>query len=520
LREPLAFVEKSYMDEDGWFHPIHEVIDELKGLTPKLVKTFRGTSKSLLEEYTQKQGFRLDEGVYRDPGFISTSTSRSQAELFRRDLMATVIGVGYPISNKSSFQLEYEVLFPPNTRFQRVKWLNEDHVLLVQVGVEIPDDWDVQGKKSYMVDTTLNLNPLAMSLHPEDLTFGVEIEIRGKDVKGNHVSYGDVENVLGQRFSKWMVESEHCGWEIVSPILKGDDGVDELWRLVNALKDGGFTVDSSCGLHVHIGVEGFHPDKVKAILGAYAAHEERFDELMHVERHQSEYARPVERCFRNMDEVRKQRTITGVGRCQYHRYSKLNVKAFSRHKTIEIRHHHGCLDPDRVDTWVSLLRDFFATVDTWTTDDEIEGLFDNYDWGWDDSLYVEDEDEDEDDEDEDEDDEDENEWDEDETIAFQRFLNNVVLAHVALNFKPHDYLPGSFWVNRAKGIFATLRIDWLHHEPGLYIISIRRRERRVIGFASFSREETLETRAFNYYAGTTDEDSAVNAVKFISQYEE
>lgn len=47
------------------------------------------------------------------------------------------------------------------------------------------------------------------------------------------------------------------GGEAVSPVLTGEDGIAELTKAANALRDAGFETNKSCGTHVHFGLKGF-----------------------------------------------------------------------------------------------------------------------------------------------------------------------------------------------------------------------------------------------------------------------
>jgi hypothetical protein len=51
--------------------------------------------------------------------------------------------------------------------------------------------------------------------------------------------------------------------EIVSPVLKGKDGLEEVLAVYDILNEAGATVNTSCGFHVHVGVESVLGDKAE-----------------------------------------------------------------------------------------------------------------------------------------------------------------------------------------------------------------------------------------------------------------
>lgn len=90
-----------------------------------------------------------------------------------------------------------------------------------------------------------------------DRTFGVEIEV-------GHESPNDFQKGLNE-ISKYYdnFRSVHDGsiknfaltTEIVSPVLRGQDGLKDLFSVVDILKKHKFKVNETCGLHVHLGAD-------------------------------------------------------------------------------------------------------------------------------------------------------------------------------------------------------------------------------------------------------------------------
>lgn len=97
----------------------------------------------------------------------------------------------------------------------------------------------------------------------EKLTFGVEIETTcnpaktGVRVGGYHCGIQVPYLPTG-----WKAENDasirstlrgHTSCEIVSPILRGSAGLEEVTRVIKILTEKGHRVNSSCGVHVHVG---------------------------------------------------------------------------------------------------------------------------------------------------------------------------------------------------------------------------------------------------------------------------
>ena len=114
----------------------------------------------------------------------------------------------------------------------------------------------------------------------ENLTFGVELEcylpngvsrveaaervsqaIGGRPVRCE--GYNHRDGNYWKIVSDVSVSGRQNGWEFVSPILKGQSGLDELKIVMDTLTAIGATVDRHCGTHVHIGIgRRMTPDNV------------------------------------------------------------------------------------------------------------------------------------------------------------------------------------------------------------------------------------------------------------------
>lgn len=152
------------------------------------------------------------------------------------------------------------------------------------------------------------------------------------------------------------------GAEFVSPILRGEEGLNELVKVCEALTDFGCTVNRSCGLHVHVGVGDAPLSFFKTLTKLYGAYEPTvLDKMMPPSRRAStnHYCRTmatvsataIDRAA-SLDALIS--TISAGEPQHERRYRKLNLVAYARHRTVEFRQHSGTLDARKVRTWTML----------------------------------------------------------------------------------------------------------------------------------------------------------------------
>ena len=122
-----------------------------------------------------------------------------------------------------------------------------------------------------------------------DRKFGVEMEIVGisREQALSAMRAVGVE-VQSEQYNHatrphWKLVSDASvagGFEVVSPVLNGEAGLEELRRVATALDDMGATANRTCGLHVHIDAHGLTVDALRAIVRRYAAYEHEIDTFM------------------------------------------------------------------------------------------------------------------------------------------------------------------------------------------------------------------------------------------------
>lgn len=222
-----------------------------------------------------------------------------------------------------------------------------------------------------------------------DYTFGVEIEFKGANLSdvaaaltasgvsarthgyGDHtplthwklvtdatVTTGDYNYRAGRGF----------GGELVSPILRGEDGLRKLSAALDALNAiEGVHVDAACGIHVHLGkVGGWTTPHAKNIYLRYAAFEAEFDSFMPRSRRGSNsrycgsltgYASRISGAVDGH--------LHGVSGLGGGKFMKVNLTTLMRGDgTIEFRHHAGSTDFVKISNWVKLLVAFADKSET------------------------------------------------------------------------------------------------------------------------------------------------------------
>jgi hypothetical protein len=222
-------------------------------------------------------------------------------------------------------------------------------------------------------------------------TFGVEIE--GFNLTLSQVAAAinaagvicHVERYGHTTPRDWKVVTDasingHNGFEVVSPILSGDEGKTEVRKVMDALTAAGAKVNKSCGLHVHIGAVDFTMTEFANIAKNYLVFEDFFDAIMPASRRADAniYIKSLRAKFgdyshaaarRGMAAVSACRTINEIIRClngadSSSRYYKLNLTAFWRHRTIEFRQHSGTTDAEKAINWIELLMAFVEKAAT------------------------------------------------------------------------------------------------------------------------------------------------------------
>ena len=203
-----------------------------------------------------------------------------------------------------------------------------------------------------------------------------------------------------------------CGVEIQTPPRTGKELETVIKRTCRALKKAGFEIRNSCGLHIHLNAKKLNAKTVRNFTALQLLLEDYIFECLPSGRRKNRYCRKIGEQF-DLDAVLAWKTIPDCERFFYHsqtfsaflrknkypwydipalhakilkdcydvrtktsykalwkkhyrkftreakedhynekRYSSLNLHSFFAHQTIELRQHHGSLEPSEIFFWI------------------------------------------------------------------------------------------------------------------------------------------------------------------------
>lgn len=180
--------------------------------------------------------------------------------------------------------------------------------------------------------------------------YGVELEISGCN---NHAGLRG-NTVFGVKYDG----SLSGGKEFVSPILQGDEGLTTIDNLCEYGKTHNWTVDSSCGYHLHCDCSDLDPVKLRRLAYAYVLTEQLWKRFVSKKRSRNTYCKSggcSAAYIRNND---WEDILNEAG----DRYVWLNWVAYRQHHTVEVRLHSGTVNAVKVSNWVKVHLRFIDAV--------------------------------------------------------------------------------------------------------------------------------------------------------------
>lgn len=199
-----------------------------------------------------------------------------------------------------------------------------------------------------------------------DRRFGVEIEayncrmnvlVDALREEGIQVSAENYNHTTRNHW-KLVTDSSLSGnstFELVSQVLEGQAGLNELKKVCWVLDACNVKVNSSCGLHVHFDAANFSLQTWKNIALSYKHIEPTIDKFMPESRRNNRYCCSLNRI--NEQDIISATSIENLQDNAFEstRYFKVNPQSYSRHKTIEFRQHAGSINYDKISNWVLFL---------------------------------------------------------------------------------------------------------------------------------------------------------------------
>ena len=238
----------------------------------------------------------------------------------------------------------------------------------------------------------LNRSPPRMAI-PEAQRYGIELELTSmKPLEDIRVA---IRLHLGHSMDGWDLKHDRsiicsrnqpgCNtFELVSPILQGEEGLDRISQVIRALKydDVDIKINKSMGFHVHVEVDDLSQHKLNQVCQNFVNFEGVFDSLVPPSRRSG--SEESDRFFKsNANAVswssNRERHAT-IGNCRTiqelsdcmnpdedprkRRYHKLNLQNLitGKQPTLEFRQHSSTTDFAKISNWVRLCVRFVAST--------------------------------------------------------------------------------------------------------------------------------------------------------------
>ena len=174
---------------------------------------------------------------------------------------------------------------------------------------------------------------------------GISVQVEGY----NHTDHAD--------HWKLVTDSSLHGnntFELVSPILHGEAGIDELEKVCWVLELCDVKVNDSCGLHIHMDAHDFTMDTWRNLAISYKRLEPVIDAFMPGSRRNNRYCQPLSGISETA--ISRAQNITELRRAFHNdRYHKVNLEAYARHCTVEFRQHGGSTNFTKMSAWIHFL---------------------------------------------------------------------------------------------------------------------------------------------------------------------
>ena len=209
------------------------------------------------------------------------------------------------------------------------------------------------------------------------MKFGIELECYGVirvDVANAFRAEGleaEVSNYAGSNYSVWQIKTDgsingSLPFEVVSPVLQGESGIEQVRKVCAILNRLGAQVNTSCGFHVHHDAANWGIREFRYLFKKFIKFETALDAVQPRSRrgNNNNYIKSVSGyhdtttasgCKARMAEIDSCRSVVQLSRLfNNNRYYKLNLQSFFRSGTVEFRNHAGTIDAVKVENYIRL----------------------------------------------------------------------------------------------------------------------------------------------------------------------
>ena len=177
-------------------------------------------------------------------------------------------------------------------------------------------------------------------------TYGIELEV-------SSLSIPAARRVVQSVGLNWQSKADGTSGvtaEIVSPILDAER-LNEARTVARALASAGATVNRTTGYHVHLGADNYGIDGIAHLVINWYTNIDAIGTLVAQSRLNNRF------CSSNfsLDEIElwanRIRTYSEIRNINGTRYNSLNLDSYARHRTVEVRLHHGTLNGSKITAW-------------------------------------------------------------------------------------------------------------------------------------------------------------------------
>lgn len=197
--------------------------------------------------------------------------------------------------------------------------------------------------------------------------FGVEFEAYGvkmeilKQKLNNEGIECEIEGYNHNTRPHWKIVSDSSlegnnTFELVSPILQGENGINELEKVCRVLTSCKAKINKTCGTHVHFDASEIRLPEWKRIYINYERLENTIDNFMPESRRNNRYCKSLKDITNFETKINNCTNLLQIQNVfSNSRYFKINPMSYSRHKTIEFRQHAGTVEFEKINNWVRFL---------------------------------------------------------------------------------------------------------------------------------------------------------------------
>lgn len=187
-------------------------------------------------------------------------------------------------------------------------------------------------------------------MNVNEMTFGVEIETtipRGTLIVGPHGNGADIPALPGWKADRDPSIRAGAGFEaceFVSPVFKGVEGARQLLADITKIKAMGARVNSSCGIHIHVGADRTDRELMERLTTLIANFETAiFASTGTKNRERGRWCNGLRR---------HGEASRAIAQASSYRYHVVNLG--SAKPTVEFRAFSASLNPHKIVSWVSM----------------------------------------------------------------------------------------------------------------------------------------------------------------------